>query len=121
MDVPYAFGVQFSGLITLGSGQLIDVGNNRPGGGFLPGDFSPPKYGFIIPSAWRYREVDIRLRKDFPNVSGTTLGITVDLFNVFNYQNFSTWDTGPKPYTKAFATQLASDPRRLQIGADYHF
>ncbi len=116
MDVPYAFGVQFSGLITLGSGQLIDVGNNRPGGNYVPGGFSPPKYGFIIPSAWRYREVDFRLRKEFPSVSGTNVGVTLDMFNVFNFQNFSTWNTGiGQP------TGLASDPRRLQIGADYHF
>src|SRR5207245_5617987 len=105
-------GFQFSGLITLGSGQLVDIGNNRPGGNYVPGGFVPPKYGFLVPSAFRYRDVDLRLRKDFPSVSGTTLGVTVDLFNALNFKNYGSWNTGTGQ-----PTGLASDPRRLQIGA----
>src|SRR5439155_217704 len=80
-------------LITLGSGQLVDKATNRPGGNFQPGGFSPPKYGFIIPGAWRYRSVDLRLRKDFPNISGTSMAVTADLFNSFNFKNCGCYDT----------------------------
>jgi hypothetical protein len=31
--------------------------------------------------------VELRLRKGFPDFFGTRLGVTADLFNVFNYQN----------------------------------
>lgn len=116
MDVPYVSGFQFSGLITLGSGELVDVGNNRPGGNYVPGGFVPPKYGFIVPSAFRYRDVDLRLRKDFPTISGTRLGVTLDLFNAFNFQNYGSWNTGTGQ-----PTGLASDPRRLQVGMEYNF
>jgi outer membrane receptor protein involved in Fe transport len=116
LDVPYAYGVQFSGLITLGSGQLVYKGKNRPGGNYVPGGFSPPKYGFIIPGAWRYRSVDLRLRKDFPNISGTSMAVTADLFNSLNFKNYGCYNTG-----NGNPGCLVTDPRRLQIGAEYGF
>src|SRR5207253_3537498 len=82
MDVPFAAGVQFGGLITLGTGPRYSIGGYFPNGGYVPGGWSPPQYPFIFPGGWAYREVDFRLRKDFPNISGTTLAVTVDVFNV---------------------------------------
>src|SRR2546427_79632 len=118
MDVPYAAGVQFGGLITLGTGPRYSVGGYFPNSGYVPGGWSPPQYPFIFPGGWAYREVDFRLRKDFPNISGTTLAVTVDVFNVFNFDNFSYPDNNhgnPQP------NGLLSDPRKTQIGVEYHF
>ena len=122
MDVPYLFGVQFSGLITLGSGAKLDVGCPARFGGcaYVRGGFTPPRDGFFVPlpGSFAYRTVDLRLRKDFPNISGTTLGVTVDVFNVFNYDNFTYPNNNnghPDP------NGLASDPRRAQIGVEYNF
>ncbi len=122
MDVPYLFGVQFSGLITLGSGARLDVGCPARfcGPGYIRGGFTPPRDGFFppLPGSFAYRTVDLRLRKDFPNISGTTLGVTVDVFNVFNYDNFTYPNNNnghPDP------NGLASDPRRAQIGVEYNF
>ena len=124
MDVPYLFGVQFSGLITLGSGARLDVGCPPrfcgPTDVHIRGGFTPPRDGFFppLPGAFGYRTVDLRLRKDFPNISGTTLGVTVDVFNVFNYSNFSypNFNNGhPDP------NGLLSDPRRAQLGVEYNF
>ena len=120
VDLPYAFGIQFSGLITLGSGNHRDVGGPprfNPTG-YIRGGFTPPQYSFIIPNAWAYRTVDVRLRKDFPNISGTTLGVTLDVFNVFNYTNldYPNFNNGnPDP------NGLLSDGRRAQIGVEYNF
>src|SRR6266853_4379301 len=120
MDVPFAYGIQFSGLITLGSGAHRDSGGPprfNPTG-YVRGGFTPPQYSFIIPNAWAYRTVDVRLRKDFPNISGTTLGVTVDVFNVFNYVNldYPNFNNGnPDP------NGLLSDGRRAQIGVEYNF
>lgn len=124
MDVPYAYGVQFSGLITLGSGNRQDIGCpvRFCGTGYERGGFTPERYGFIIPNAFAYRKVDLRLRKDFPNISGTTLGVTLDLFNAFNHQNLGCFNTGSKTdlnFGKAGC--VVSDPRRLQVGAEYSF
>lgn len=118
MDVPYAAGFQFGGLITLGTGPRYNVGGIFPLTSYTPGGFTPPQHPFIFPGAWAYREVDFRLRKDFPNISGTTLGVTVDVFNVFNWNNFSYPDNNngnPAP------NGLLSDPRKTQIGVEYHF
>jgi len=117
MDLPFAYGIQFSGLMTLGSGPRYDVGSrfNLPNGPYVPGGFSPPQYAFIVPGAWAYRDVDLRLRKDFPGPSGNSWGVVVDVFNVFDFQNFTYFAGNPTP------TGLLSDARRTQVGAEYHF
>ena len=66
--------------------------------------------------------MDVRLRKDFPPLSGTTLGVTVDLFNVFNYQNLGCFNTfNPSDANFGKAGCIVADPRRLQVGAEYGF
>ena len=94
-------------------------GGNFPATGFVPGGFTPPQYPFIFPGAWAYREVDLRLRKDFPSFSGTTLGVTLAVFNAFNFNNFSYPDNinSPNPAPSG----LLSDPRRTELGVEYHF
>src|SRR5439155_667305 len=86
------------------------------------GGFTPERVGFIIPNAFAYRNVDLRLAKDFPNISGTTMRVTLDLFNAFNYQNLGCFDTGSKTNLSfGHASCVVSDPRRLQVGAEYTF
>ena len=97
MDLPYLWGVQFSGLLTLGSGATLDVGCPSRFCGpatYINGGFTPKHYSFIIPNASAYRRLDVRLDKDFPQISGTQFGVTLDVFNIFNYQNFGCFDTG---------------------------
>jgi outer membrane receptor protein involved in Fe transport len=125
MDLPYLYGVQFSGLITLGSGANLDIGCPSRFCGpatYINGGFTPPHYSFLIPAKiWAYRRVDIRLRKNFPQMSGTQLGLTLDLFNLFNYQNFGCYDTGFGSPNLGKASCVVSDPRRAQLGATYSF
>jgi hypothetical protein len=120
MDLPFAYGIQFGGLITLGSGVKLDVGdrfNNslnptqRP---FVPGGFDTPMF----------KNVDLRLRKDFPAFGRSTVALTADLFNAFNWQNLGCYNhlnspVGDATFSKAECT--ISDPRRLQVGAEYGF
>ncbi|PYO38161.1 MAG: hypothetical protein DMD29_14145 [Gemmatimonadetes bacterium] len=116
VDVPYAYGVQFSGVVTLGSGQRQDILGRFDGARWRPGAYNLTGYSFLLfPGAWAYRNVDLRLRKDFPSVSGTSLGVTADLFNAFNYQNFGCTYGGTTPNC------VVNDPRRLQVGAEYNF
>jgi hypothetical protein len=60
--------------------------------------------------------VDLRLRKDFPSVSSTSVAITADLFNTFNFNNYGCYNTG-----NGNPGCLVTDPRRLQVGAEYAF
>lgn len=116
LDLPFAAGIQFSGLLTLGSGQLFDIGGRFDLAGFQRGGFVPPKRPFIVGNFWRYRNLDIRLRKDFPSMRGTALGVTLDVFNVFNYNNYGGYNL-----PSGVPNGVLSDPRRLQLGAELNF
>jgi hypothetical protein len=125
-DVPYAFGIQFSGLLTLSSGAVLDIGCPSRFCGpatYINGGFKPKGYSFLGIGGWGYRRMDLRLRKDFPQIRGTQFGLTLDVFNVFNYQNFGCYNTGfgtPNPELGK-ASCVVSDARRAQIGAEYSF
>jgi Carboxypeptidase regulatory-like domain/TonB-dependent Receptor Plug Domain/TonB dependent receptor len=135
VDVPYAFGIQLSGLVTLGSGLRYDVGdrfgctrtvdtiaatctvrNFQPGGG-------QPKGGsFLGLGNIAYRNVDLHLRKDFFKLSRNRVGVTADLYNALNHQNLGGYSSdlaGRPNYGRPTVT--ISDPRRLQIGAEFDF
>jgi hypothetical protein len=118
MDVPYLWGIQFSGLVTLGGKISKDISNLRFG---APGSYV--RGGFTVPGGtFPYRNVDVRLRKDFPNIRGTTLGVTLDVFNVFNRDNLDDFDTGD-PTSESFgkARKVSTDARRFQFGLEYGF
>jgi outer membrane receptor protein involved in Fe transport len=130
VDLPQLAGIQFSGLITLGSGGRQDVGTHPRFGGvpdstYFPAAFQPPGRNFLIFGAWAYRRVDIKLRKDFPALSGTRLGATVDIFNLFNYMNFTNYpfsvNASGRTWSVGQPTQVLSDPRRIQLGVEYTF
>ena len=118
IDLPFAAGIQFGGLVTLGSSVKQDVGDRfgnelnptqRP---FVTGGFEPPMF----------KNIDLRLRKAFPSFGRNTVALTTDLFNVFNWQNLGCFNTGnPTDSNFGHAGCVISDPRRLQIGAEYSF
>lgn len=131
-DVPYVFGIQFSGLVTLGGKYKQDVGcNSRFCAG---GDLNPyQRGGFTVPGTFPYQNVDVRFRKDFPNLGLSHLryGITLDVFNLFNRANLGCFNTNgrlvnnggviqPDP---AFGTAscTVNDPRRYQLGAEVNW
>jgi hypothetical protein len=123
VDLPWFWGTQFSGLLNLGSGTRADIGGrfdcNNANTCFDPGGFSPPRQSFIIPHAFAYRDLDLRLRKDFVNLRGTRLGVTADLFNAFNYTNAGCFDVFDRNNPNfGISRCTASDPRRLQFGAE---
>jgi hypothetical protein len=130
LDIPQLFGIQFSGLITLGSGGRQDVGTHPRFGGvpdstYFPAAFQPPEKSFLIFGKWAYRRVDVRLRKDLPQFGGTSLGITVDVFNVFNYMNYTNYNitipAGGKTFSVGPPNDVLSDPRRVQVGMEFNF
>jgi hypothetical protein len=121
-DIPYLFGIQWSGLATLGGKYTLDAGcrtcSNTGSNYYVPG-------GFTVPGTFPYRNVDMRLRKDFPHFgrSATAIGITLDVFNVFNHNNFGTHYNVGDPSAANFGTpnDVATDARRYQVGAELNF
>lgn len=127
-DVPYAFGIQFSGLAQLASGtpylktEFVPLPNNQGNQRLFLGRERTP---------W-FKNVDVRLRKDFANFAGNRVGVTGSVFNVFNTQNLGSFDeifanpgktTGSTVLNPHFgmATGVISDPRRFQLGLTYDF
>jgi hypothetical protein len=106
LDLPFAGGAQFSGLVTLSSGLRYDLGDRfgGPANPFLPGGFDAPMY----------KNIDLRLRKDFPAGAGMRVSITADLFNAFNWWSYGYNNNGT-------ISGPNNDPRRFQIGAEYTF
>jgi hypothetical protein len=123
-DLPYLFGIQWSGLATLGGKNTLDVGCNRFCG--LADQGSNPRIqgGFTVPGTFPYQNVDMRLRKDFPRFgqSATSVGITLDVFNALNHDNLGCYNVGnPKDVNFGKAGCTVSDARRYQLGAELNF
>ena len=108
------------------SGELYEVGPRPPNCGRPPG-------GFTVPGTFPYRNIDIRFRKDFPSFGRTAnqFGITLDVFNATNHNNWKDYQTGdrtivvngvtvPNP-NFGVPTGLATDARRYQLGAEINF
>ena len=106
MDMPFAYGIQFAGLLTLGSGLKYDLGDRfgGPSNAFRPGALQPPMY----------KNLDLRLRKDFPATRGTSLAVSADLFNAFNWWSYSYNNDGT-------ISGPVNDPRRFQVGVELGF
>ncbi|MEP6692666.1 MAG: hypothetical protein ABJD07_16025, partial [Gemmatimonadaceae bacterium] len=128
-DMPFAWGLQLSGLAQFSSGTPIQQVAfiklpNPPGGNqrVLRGYSRSP---------W-FQNVDLRLRKNFVNVGGNEVAVTGSVFNVLDKQNLGCYNTtiaqpGPTPGTTVpdagfgLANCTIADPRRFQIGLTYDF
>lgn len=154
------FDVRFSGIIDLGSGTprnaTIGFGegtNNCThgnqdclGGNDWPEGqgrnwWRPEKHSFIIPNAWAFRNVDLRLEKRFTTFAGQQIGVIAEVFNIFDYANFSNYTTNYGSYVAdedgnvtvdrnaqfGTPTTVVTDlrnfgaPRRFQLGVRYQF
>jgi outer membrane receptor for ferrienterochelin and colicin len=116
-DMPWLFGFQWSGLLTLGGKNRIDVGCQR----FCP-NFE--RGGFTVPGTFPYQNLDMRLRKDFPTFgrSPAQIGLTLDLFNALNHANLGCYNTGnPTDQNFGKAGCVVTDARRYQLGAEINF
>jgi len=121
-DIPAFWGIQWSGLATLGGKERVDVGCTRFCPFFEAG-------GFTVPGTFPYQSIDTRLRKDFGRFgrSDASVGLTMDVFNLFNHDNLGCYNTsvtnaqGAHDTNFGKATCTVSDARRFQFGAELNF
>jgi outer membrane receptor protein involved in Fe transport len=121
LDVPYLFGIQWSGLATFGGKYNLDVGCAQR---FCSSPTGYIRGGFTVPGTFPYQVVDMRFRKDLPTFSNMPerLGLTLDIFNAFNHNNFGCYNVG-NPTDKNFGNPgcTVTDARRYQVGAELNF
>ena len=133
VDAPYLYGIQFSGIATFGGKYRLDVGcpTRFCGEGTTGNQFE--RGGFTVPGTFPYRNIDFRLRKDFPQLAQTRVGLLFDVFNALNRDNFGCYRVGNRDETINVGTPPApvnvfgkpncvvSDGRRYQLGAEINF
>ena len=123
-DVPYLWGIQFSGLLTMGGKYTQDIGcPKRFCGEGTTGD-QWERGGFEVPGTFPYRNLDLRLRKDFPRfgLGNTAFGVTLDVFNALNRDNLGCYQTGNRTAANfGKADCVVTDARRYQVGAEVNF
>ncbi len=125
VDLPWD--LQLSGILTLGSGTPFNVFDGTGSRFyFRPYAGDPEKYSFIVPNAFAYRNLDLRLTKDFSLWNGSEMSVFVDAINVFNFDNYTNFDggtgsaTSPNPnFGRPSAVLFPT--RTFQIGARYKF
>ena len=125
VDLPFDF--QLSGILTLGSGTPFDVFDGRgPNFVYRPNHGRPQQYNFIVPNSWAYRNLDLRLTKNFEVWNGSELELYVDAINVFNFDNFTGFDGGtgsaanPNPNFER-PSRVLFPTRNFQVGMRYSF
>ncbi|MGH7502564.1 MAG: TonB-dependent receptor [Longimicrobiales bacterium] len=148
---------RLSGIVSLGSGtryrvfyggdscatgNMDCIGNEYPDGGedgtpwggTNPFTGDPETDSFLGIGGWAFRNVDLRLEKDF-EFRGNTIGLIFEGFNVFNYDNFTGYNgrigdlrpDGSVAPNDNFGvrtavindTRLQGAPRRWQFGLRY--
>ena len=117
LDVP--FGIQFSGLLTLGSGAPFQTS----GSGIQPNTqyARPEKFNFLIPNAWAFRDLDLKFSKTLPPFGGTQLSLQAEVYNVFNFKNYGCFEGNTGSANFGRPSCAVTDARYTQIGAKYDF
>ena len=111
-------------------------GNDYPDGQ-IRNWYRAPGEHFLWFGNWTYRDVDLRLEKDFVTARGQRVGVIGEVFNVFNFANFNGIDQNygsfavdgsitPNPNfgtPRSVVTDLGvgGAPRRFQLGLNYHY
>jgi hypothetical protein len=126
--LPYQF--LLSSIVNLGSG-LTAIGTDQTNGAAYGQArtyvFTPPGRPFFgLGHVFNTENVDLRIQKDFPMITGQTVGLIVDLFNAFNISNFGCYDAtiapaGGPPNRNFGQPTCGGLGRRLQVGLRYGY
>jgi len=122
--------IRFSTIVNLGSGIAVNATDATLG--FQTGQqrtyvFQPPKRAFLgVGNVFGFQNMDVRLEKSLTFASSQTASVLVDVFNVFNSDNFGCYNTtinpgGPSANTNYGKPGCSGLGRRLQVGLRYGF
>jgi len=120
VGLPWDF--RASTLISLGSGSAFTAVDATDGFGPDQIQFRaeyPEKQSFIFSDAFAYRMIDLRLERNFSLSGNRRVGVVGELFNAFNFDNFSCFrDFIPPEGNPEFGQPSCTtgNPRRFQLG-----
>ena len=110
---------------------LMTFGSGLPFTRFNPGSGAKPDWNSAYPGGVAYRQIDLRLAKDFEMPNGDVLELTLDAINIFDFHNFSSYNqtyrinnnTPDAPLNPAFGEPTAQflPTRSLQVGLRYRW
>ncbi|HET9768904.1 MAG TPA: TonB-dependent receptor [Thermoanaerobaculia bacterium] len=117
---------QVSGLITLGSGVPFTIFDNSHDPFTVRwNEGRPEKKDFIIPDAWTYRSVDLRLEWQAPPIHDVAVTLLAEGFNIFDFDNNSNFDADvprlPATNPNFGNPRTEFNTRRWQVGARVSF
>jgi hypothetical protein len=128
VDLPWDF--QLSGILTLGSGTpytiFDDTRTDSPDFLIRPNAGRPPTDNFIIPDAFAYRNLDLRLTKTFELWNASELQLFVDAINIFDFYNYAGFGDGTGSATNpnpqfGRPSRVLFPTRTFQLGFRYSF
>ncbi|RZJ44416.1 MAG: TonB-dependent receptor [Brevundimonas sp.] len=112
---------RLSGILTLGSGLPYNVFDcptaSNPNICWNGG--RPEKHDFIIPNAWAFRQVDLRLTKAFDVPYGDRVELIFDAINIFDFENYSGFDGGFNSPNFGRPNAQYQPTRSFQVGLRY--
>lgn len=119
-------GFEASSILTLGSGTPVSYSEALTGPfHYFPNGTRQPQQSFLGIDEFAYRSVDLRLQWNAPSVSNVRVSLIGEAFNIFDYDNYSNYDTwggglnSPNPNFLTPNTEI--NTRRFQIGARVTF
>jgi hypothetical protein len=125
-SVSLPFGFDASSIISLGSGTPVSYAEALTGPyHYYPNGTSQPKQSFLGIDEFAYRSVDLRLQWNAPRFSRVAISLIGEAFNIFDYDNYSGYDTwggglnSPNPNFLTPNTEF--NTRRFQIGTRITF
>ncbi len=125
-SVGLPLGFEASSIISLGSGTPVSYAEALTGPfHFHPNGTHQPQQSFLGFDEFAYRSVDLRLQWNAPAWSRVQVSLIGEAFNIFDYDNFSSYDTwggGLNAPNANFLTPNAEiNTRRFQLGTRITF
>jgi hypothetical protein len=125
-SVGLPFNFEASSIIALGSGTPVSYAEALNGPyQFHPNGARPETQSFLGIDEFAYRTVDLRLQWNAPAVSRVQISLIGEAFNVFDYDNYSafeTWGGGQGSPNPKFMTPTSEfNTRRFQLGTRITF
>ena len=125
-SVGLGFGFEASSIVTLGSGLPVSYAEALTGPyHYYPNGTRAETQSFLGIDEFGYRSVDMRLQWNAPSFSRVRVSLIGEAFNIFDYDNYSgydTWGGGQNSPNPNFLVPNAEiNTRRFQIGTRITF